>query len=408
MFQDFAIRIGTEFVFGRDAETQVGARLAALGATRVLVHHDGGDYLRSTGLLDRVLASLTAAGLETIELGGVQPNPRLSLVREGVALAVSSGVDAVLAIGGGSVIDSAKAIALGAATPERDVWDYFTGAATPERTLPVGVVLTVPASGSESSQVTVVNNEEEHLKLLVSDPVVRPALALMNPALTTTLPAFPTACGIVDMFSHICERYFCADEDFGVIDRMAEGALRTLVEVGPRCLADLNDYECRAQIMWISSIAQNNTLGVGRDQDWSTHTIANELSALYDTPHGATLSIIMGSWMRVAAARAPKRFARFAQEVFGLRNEWMDNADLAARGIEATEAFFRALGMPVCFADLDLPRDGVETMLDRIEFFGADQAIGSVARLDRDDCRRIYELAFDGPQATKLGLTQRV
>ncbi|OZG61940.1 NADH-dependent butanol dehydrogenase [Bifidobacterium lemurum] len=394
MFQDFSIRIGTEFVFGRDVEREAGPRLAAMGAHTVLVHHDGGAYLEANGLLDAVRDSLRGAGLDVVELGGVRPNPRLTLVREGVALAVERGVDAVLAIGGGSVIDSAKAIALGAADPEIDVWDYFTGAAAAKRTLPVAVVLTVPASGSESSQVTVINNEEEHLKLLVSDPVARPALALMNPALSATLPAYPTACGIVDMFSHICERYFCADEEFGVIDRMAEGALRTLVDVAPRCLADLTDYECRAQIMWISTIAQNNTLGVGRDQDWGTHTIANELSALYDTPHGATLSIIMGPWMRVASERAPRRFARYAQEVFGVRNETMSNADLARRGIEATEDFFRSLGMPTSFAALDLPRDGVERMLDNIAFYGPDDSIGSVARLDRDDCRRVFELAF--------------
>ena len=393
MFQDFSIRIGTEFVFGRDAERQVGVRLAELGVRTVLVHHDGGAYLGATGLLGTVRASLRDAGLDIVELGGVRPNPRLALVREGVELAIDRRVDAVLAVGGGSVIDSAKAIALGAAAHDVDVWDYFTGKATPKRTLPVGVVLTVPASGSESSQVTVINNEDEHLKLLVSDPVVRPALAFMNPALSATLPAFPTACGVVDMFSHICERYFCADEEFGVIDRMAEGALRTLVDVAPRCLADLTNYECRAQIMWISTIAQNNTLGVGRDQDWGTHTIANELSALYDTPHGATLSIIMGSWMRVAAERAPLRFARYAQEVFGIRNETMSNADMARRGIEATEVFFRNLGMPTSFADADLPTNGVERMLDNIEFYGSDRAIGSVARLNRDDCRRVFCLA---------------
>ncbi|MDB6595707.1 iron-containing alcohol dehydrogenase [Bifidobacterium longum] len=394
--RDFTICIGTTFVFGRDAETKVGDELGAKGVSRVLIHHDGGAYLETSGLLDAVRRSLGRAGISYTELGGVKPNPRLTLVREGIAIAKARNVDAVVAIGGGSVIDSAKAIALGAAG-ERDVWDYFTGKVPVERTLPVAVVLTCPASGSESSQVAVINNEHEHSKLTLSEPVLRPTFAFMNPELSVTVPAFPTACGIVDMFSHICERYFSADNEIGVIDRMAEGALRTLVDVGPKSLADLADYDLRAQIMWISTIAQNNTLGVGREQDWSTHLIANELSALYDTPHGATLSIIMGSWMRVASEKAPFRFARYATEVFGIRPGSMNETELARRGIAATESFFRSLGMPVSFKDFDLPGDGIERMLDNIDFYGPDATIGSIARLDRDDCRRIYELAVTGP-----------
>ena len=369
--RDFTICIGTTFVFGRDAETKVGDELGAKGVSRVLIHHDGGAYLETSGLLDAVRRSLGRAGISYTELGGVKPNPRLTLVREGIAIAKARNVDAVVAIGGGSVIDSAKAIALGAAG-ERDVWDYFTGKVPVDRTLPVAVVLTCPASGSESSQVAVINNEHEHSKLTLSEPVLRPAFAFMNPELSVTVPAFPTACGIVDMFSHICERYFSADNEIGVIDRMAEGALRTLVDVGPKSLADLADYDLRAQIMWISTIAQNNT-------------------------HGATLSIIMGSWMRVASEKAPFRFARYATEVFGIRPGSMNETELARRGIAATESFFRSLGMPVSFKDFDLPGDGIERMLDNIDFYGPDATIGSIARLDRDDCRRIYELALTGP-----------
>ena len=400
MFKDFALQIGTKFVFGRDAECKVGAELAQLGAGKALIHHDGSSYLEDTGLLPAIRNSLAAEGIGYVELAGVQPNPRLSLVREGIDLAKRIGVDAVLAIGGGSAIDSAKAIALGAAS-DCDVWDYFTGAATPTRTLPVAVVLTLPASGSESSQVAVINNTEKGMKLLVSAPVVRPALAFMNPKLSTTLPAFQTACGIVDMFSHICERYFTDDPEFGVIDGMAEAVLRTLCDIGPKCLAEPDNYDHRAQIMWISTIAQNNTLGVGRDQDWSTHIIGNELSALYDIPHAATLSIVMGSWMRVACTGNPARFARYAREVFGLEDEAGDVSTLASRGIEATEAFFRSLGMPVSFIEFGVPTNEVDRMLDNIEFFGPDQAIGSVARLNRDDCRRVYEAAFEGAQTSK-------
>lgn len=390
--RDFTLKIGTEFIFGHRAEEYVGPRFLSLGITHVLIHHDGGDYLESSGLLQSVRCSLKASGIGYTELGGVKPNPKLSLVRKGVTLARDHGVDAVLAVGGGSVIDSAKAIALGAAG-DCDVWDYFTGSTPVERTLPVAVVLTCPASGSESSQVTVINNEQEHVKITLSEPPLRPAFAFMNPALSTTVPAFPTACGIVDMFSHICERYFSADEEIGVIDRMAEGALRTLIDIGSKSLANLADYDLRAQIMWISTIAQNNTLGVGREQDWSTHLIANELSALYDTPHGATLSIIMGSWMRVASERAPMRFARYASEVFGIEAGSLSEAELAERGIRATEAFFQSLDMPISFADFNLPTDGIEQMLDNIDFYGPDNTIGSIAHLNRADCRSIYEMA---------------
>lgn len=393
MFQDFNICINTRFIFGRGAEKQVGQEFAKLGVGRILIHHDGGSYLQASGLLDAIRESCDQAGVRYVELGGVQPNPRLGKVREGIDFARREGVEGVLAIGGGSCIDSAKAIGLGLAG-DCDVWDYFTGKAEPKATLPVGAVLTCPASGSESSQVTVINNEEEHQKLLVSDPVVRPALAFMNPQLSESLPAFPTACGVVDMFSHICERYFTKDETFGLIDRMSEGALRTLTQIGPKSVVDGGNYEYRAQIMWASTIAQNNTLGVGREQDWSTHTIANELSALYDTPHGATLSIIMGSWMRYCIKKAPRRFARYAQEVFGIHDETMDVTDLALRGVTATENFFASMNMPISFADYLIPEDGIEQMLDKIDFYGPDQAIGSVVRLNRDDCRTILQMAL--------------
>ncbi|WEV46329.1 iron-containing alcohol dehydrogenase [Bifidobacterium sp. ESL0690] len=400
MFQDFTLCINTKFVFGHDAETKVGEELAALGGVHtVLLHHDGGAYL--TQLVDTIKASLKAVGIGFVEFVGVQPNPRLNTVRKAIDFARENKVDAVVAIGGGSAIDSGKAIALGVAN-DGDVWDFFTGKRKVEKTLPVAAVLTNPASGSESSQVTVVNNEDEHMKLLVSVPVIRPVLAFMNPALTASVPAFPTACGIVDMFSHICERYFTDNDDFGVIDRMAEGALRTLTQVGPQCLADLSNYEYRAQIMWTATVAQNNTLGIGREQDWSTHLLGNELSALYDTPHGATLSIMMGAWMNTACKKNPRRFARYAQEVFGLHDETMDAMVLARRGIEATQRFFVSLGMPISFDDYQVPTDGVEQMLDNIEFYGPDHTIGAVARLNRDDCRQIYRDAFHRADAASF------
>lgn len=393
MLHNFDICIGTRFLFGRKAETQIGSILHQDGIRNVLIHHDNGRYLYDTGLLKAVEDQLTAEGITFRELGGVLPNPRLSLVREGIELARKEQIDLVLAIGGGSVIDSSKAIALGAVS-DGDVWEYFTGARQPGRTLPVAVLLTCPATGSESSQVAVVNNTDENRKLLVSHPVLRPAYAFMDPELTYTLPQFLTACGVTDMFSHTCERYFCPDDEVGVIDRMAEGILRTLVDVGPKVLQEPDNYTYRAEIMWVGSIAHNNTVGIGREQDWGTHEIGNELSALYDTPHGATLSIIMGSWMRYVYQSHPERFARYAREVFGVQWDGTNTLEAAEEGIRRTEAYFQSMGMPISFAEMNIPTDRIEDMLDRIAFRGEDHCIGGIARLSRDDCRKIYEMAF--------------
>lgn len=393
MLQDFNICINTNFVFGKDALNQIGSKLKQMGIQKVLIHHDNGKFLYDGGLLDRIKKQLSQEGIESLELGGVLPNPRLSLVREGIYLAKKEQVDMVLAIGGGSVIDSAKAIGLGAVS-DTDVWDYFTGAEIPERSLPIGVILTCPATGSESSDVAVINHVELGKKLLVSSPVIRPAVAFMNPQLTCSLPPFLTACGVVDMFSHVCERYFTPDLEIGVIDRMAEGILKTLVDIGPRVLQEPDNYAYRAEIMWIGSIAHNDTVGIGRVQDWSTHVIGNELSALYDTPHGATLSIIMGAWMRYVYQEKPERFARFAKEVFGVQWNGNNTLEAAFQGILKTEEYFRSMGMPVSFEDYGIPTDEVEKMLDQIAFGGEDDSIGGIKRLNREDCRRIFETAF--------------
>lgn len=358
----------------------------------MLIHHDNGKFLYDTGLLSDIVSQLNMEGIQTSELGGVLPNPRLSLVREGIARVKQEKIDFILAIGGGSVIDSAKAIGLGAAA-DTDVWDFFTGQRQPDVTIPVGVVLTCPATGSESSAVAVVNNTDAGMKLLISHPVVRPVLAFMDPELTCSLPKFLTACGIVDMFSHVCERYFSPDDEIGVIDRMSEGILKTLAELGPKVLAEPSNYSARAEIMWIGTIAHNNTVGIGRTQDWATHEIGNELSALYDTPHGVTLSVIMGSWMRYVYRKKPMRFARYAREVFGVEWDGTDSLEAAEKGIEKTEAYFQKLGMPISFKEFGIPTDRIEDMLDRIAFHGEDRSIGGIVRLNREDCRKIYEMA---------------
>lgn len=396
MINNFDLCIGTKFVFGRNAQCKVGKELKDRGISKVLLNYDGGEYL--SHVLFDIKNSLHKYNIDFVDLGGVEPNPKLSLVRKGIEVVKNNCIDGIVAIGGGSVIDSSKAIGIGAAG-NCDVWDYFTGFAKVKSSLPVFSVLTLPASGSESSKVVVINNDSEHLKLLISNTIVRPVVAFMNPELTLSVPAYPTACGIVDMFSHICERYFSDDNDFGVVDSMCEGVLRTLISIGPRCLENLENYDLRAQIMWISTIAQNNTFSIGRNEDWSTHTLANEISALYNTPHGATLSIIMCSWMKVASSKNAKRFARYAKEVFGISTEanvsTVDSESyLVNKGILETEKFFKSLGMPTSFEDAGLPKDGIDKMLSQIEFFGEDNSIGSVARLNPDDCKKIYQLSM--------------
>jgi len=393
MLQDFNICIGTNFIFGRDAQKRVGAELAKLKVKKVLIHHDNGKFLYDTGLLNELRNDLSECGIQSVELGGVLPNPRLTLVYEGILLAKSENVDFVIAIGGGSVIDSAKAIAMGFFY-SGDVWDLFTGKSEAINTLPVGVILTCPATGSESSTVTVVNNTVEGIKLLVSNPMIRPKIVFMNPELTYSLPKFLTACGIVDMFSHTCERYFTPDEEIGVIDCMAEGILKTLVNIGFKVLNESTNYSYRAEIMWIGTIAHNNTVGIGRIQDWATHEIGNELSALYDTPHGATLSIIMGSWMRYVYEKKPERFARYAREVFGVEWNGSNTLEAAYNGIVKTEEFFKKIGMPISFSDFNIATDRIEDMLDKMAFRGTDHAIGGIVRLDRSDCKKIFEMAF--------------
>lgn len=393
MLCDFDICIQTRFVFGKDAEKKIGRILKNNGTKKILIHHDNGKYLYDTGLLEELQSQLEENEIAYIELGGVLPNPRLSLVREGIELVKREQVDLILAVGGGSVIDSAKAIGLGAVS-EGDVWSYFTGERTPEKTLPVAVLLTCPATGSESSMVAVVNNTDENRKLLVSNPVLRPEYAFMNPELTYSLPGFLTACGVTDMFSHVCERYFAPDDEIGVIDRMSEGILKTLVDVGPKVLEDPKNYAYRAEIMWCGTIAHNNTVGIGRMQDWATHEIGNELSALYDTPHGATLSIIMSSWMRYVYQKKPERFARYAREVFGVSWDGTNTLQAAEEGIRQTEAYFIRMGMPISFHEAKVPTDRIEDMLDRIAFRGEDNCIGGIVRLSREDCRNIYKMAF--------------
>ncbi len=386
----------TKVIFGKDRENEVGALVKAYGGTKVLVHFGGGSVKRS-GLLDRVLASLDAAGIAHVELGGVVPNPRLSKVREGIELGKKEGVDFLLAVGGGSVIDSTKAIGYGMCC-DGDVWDFYEGKAVPAACLPIGCVLTIAAAGSEMSSSSVITNEEGWKKRGVNNDLSRARFAVMNPELTYTLPAYQTASGCVDILYHTIERYFSGGETVEPTDYMAEGLMRTILEMAPKAIAEPTDYESHAAIMWAGSLSHNGLTGAGRGGrgrvgDWASHQLEHELSGMFDVTHGAGLAAVWGGWSRYVMPAAPARFARFARNVMGVQMEGDDIA-VALAGIEAFEAFLRSIHMPTNIRELGL--ELTEAQIDELSwkctFFGK-RTIGSVKVLELEDIKAIYHMA---------------
>lgn len=395
---DFTYQIPTKFVFGRDAESHAGEQAKALGVEKVLLHYGGGSVIRS-GLLARVKTSLEEAGVAYVELGGVKPNPRLSLAQEGIALCRKEGVGAVIAVGGGSTIDSAKCIALGVPY-DGDVWDYYRdleeGQTRPApNPIPVGVVLTIPAAGSESSDGSVITNEDGWFKRAFGCEAMRAKFALLNPELTFTLPDYQTACGVTDMYAHVLERYFTNTPNTVVIDRVAEGILKTLVDVAPRVLADPTNYDLRAEIMWAGTIAHNDTAGVGREQDWASHNIEHELSAKYDIAHGAGLAIVFPAWMKYCLQHDVKRFAMYAKNVYGVCAEGKSDEEVALEGIQCTKDFFHRIGMPVSLAELNVEiNDAVLREMAEKVAKNPHGKVGNFVRLSPDDIVEIYKLAL--------------
>ena len=340
----------TKFVFGRDTQRQAGALVREAGGTRALVVYGGGSVVRS-GLLSQVLASLDEAGVAHVELGGVRPNPRSGLVYEGIRLCREHQLDFLLALGGGSSIDTAKAIADGVPY-DGDFWDFYCGKARPQRALPHGCVLTIPAAGSEGSNSSVITLEEGNLKRGLNTELHRPRFAIMNPELTFTLPRYQLACGVTDMMAHIMERYFTTTPDVALTDRLAEALLLSIIEAGPRALENAADYESHATLMWAGMLAHNNSVGVGREQDWASHQISHELAARYDCAHGASLAVIFPAWMKYTYKHDTARFVRFATVVWGVQREGRSDEEVALAGIAAMEAFFTSLGMPHTLADV--------------------------------------------------------
>ena len=348
--RDFTFYAPTEVVFGRESEEQVALLVKKYGGHRVLVHY-GSESARRSGLLDKVCGLLEGADVTYVMLGGVVPNPRLSKVREGIALCRAHGVDFILAVGGGSVIDSAKAIASGVPY-EGDVWDFYVGKAQPATCLPVASVLTIPAAGSEMSEASVITNEDGDVKLGYSNNKSRPKFAIMNPCRTFTLPARQTAAGVTDIMMHTMERYFNTDCDMTLTDAVAEALMRTMRECVFAVLKNPKDYRNRAQIMWAGSLAHNDVTGSRANGDWATHQIEHELSAMFDVTHGAGLAAVWPSWARYVFRENVSRFVRFAVNVTGVENDYTDPEGTALKGIEAMERFYRAIGMPTNIPEL--------------------------------------------------------
>ena len=391
---DFSFWSPTYFAFGRGAEARTGELVRRFGGRKALLHY-GGKSAVASGLIDRVKSSLAEAGVEFVELGGVKPNPRSSLIEEGVRLAIAEGVDFLLAVGGGSVIDSAKGIAIGAANGGE--WRrFYVGREVKVRpaipaALPVGVVLTIAAAGSEASTNSVVNLEPENLKRAAGGDILRPKFAVMNPELTMTLPPFQTACGLADMFAHLCERYFSPTKDVSLTDNLCEAVMKTVVEEGARVMADPNDYQARANIMWAGTLAHNDICGAGRVQDWASHGIEHELSALYDCAHGAGLAVVMPAWMTYVHATDDARFARFARNVFGVGIGESD-ADAALAGIGAFRRWLKSLGLPLTFAELGAREEDIPLLVKTLNLSG--NTLGGFRPLDEADVAAIYRMCL--------------
>lgn len=390
--ENFAYYTPTKVVFGKGAEKQTGELVKEQGCRKVLVHYGGGSAVRS-GLLDRIYSSLDENGISYISLGGVVPNPRLSLIYRGIDMCRKEGVDFILAVGGGSVIDSAKAIGYGMAN-EGDVWDFYEGLRTAQDCLPIGAVLTISAAGSEMSNSSVITKEEGWLKRGYKSDLCRPRFAVMNPELTVTLPKYQTSCGCVDIMMHTMERYFNMSDNMELTDGISEHLLRTVMKNAEILMDDPENYNARAEVMWAGSLSHNGLTGCGTDGgDWACHQLEHELGGMFDVAHGAGLAAVWGSWARYVMDARPERFARFAVNVMGVIPGG-DDQETALKGIEAMEDFYRRIEMPVCIRDMGilLTEEQMRKLAEKCGHFGR-RTVGCVKKLTEEDMYQIYVLA---------------
>ena len=386
---NFTFYSPTQFVFGKGTENESGAYVKKYGGSKVLVHYGSGSVVRS-GLLDRVKKSLEAEGIAYVELGGVQPNPRDTLIYKGIELCRKENVDFILAVGGGSVIDSAKGIAVGVGY-EGDFWDFYEKKLGVTKALPIGTVLTIAAAGSEGSGASVVTKEEGMLKRDVGSDLLRPKFSILNPELTFTLPAYQTACGATDIMAHVFERYFTNTEEVECTDRLCEALLLTMVKETPRVIENPENYGARANIMWAGTVAHNDIVGVGRSQDWNSHNIEHELSGLYDCAHGAGLAVIMPAWMEFVYKHDVNRFVQMATRVFGCELDEANPENTAKEGIRAFRRFLHSIGMPINFAELGAKEEDIPVLVEKHGV--GDGLTWGFVRLSAKDIAEIYTIA---------------
>lgn len=391
--QGFTYYAPTEIVFGKGAEDQLTAMVKKYGGSRVMLVYGGGSVVKS-GLLPKLEEQLKKDGIDYITLGGVQPNPLLSLIREGITKAVEWKADMIIGVGGGSAIDSAKAIAHGTANPGTDVWKFWKLEEPLTKSLPIGVVLTIPAAGSETSSSAVITNKEIGEKRGINTDFNRPRFALMNPELTYTLPLNQVACGIVDIMMHTLDRYFTPVDGNEMTDELSEALLRTVIRNGRKAMTDPKDYDAMSELMWCGSISHTGMTGLGRPMEFSIHQLGHELGGKFDIAHGETLSTVWGSWATYVYKVNPARFARYAKTVWGVDGAKSDE-EAAKEGIDKTVAYFKELGMPVCFSDAPMgiqPAEVVKDLALRCSFYEKRQ-VGQFKKLSKDDLEEIYTLA---------------
>ncbi len=391
----------TKVMFGEGTEENLPALLKQQNAKKVLLHYGGKSAVKS-GLIDRVKKMMDDAGISYVELGGVVPNPRLSLVYKGIELCKKEGVDFLLAVGGGSVIDSAKAIAYGAVY-DGDVWDFYDKKAKPEKALGVGVILTLAATGSEMSDSSVITNEDGQKKRGCNSDLSRPRFAILDPTFTMTLPAYQTSCGCTDIIMHTLERWFTSKGNMDLTDGIAASVIKTVMKYAPKLLEDPNDYKGRAEVMWAGTLSHNGLTGCGNGgNDFATHRLEHEVSGIYDIAHGAGLAAIWGSWARYVKDNCPERFVKFAEEVMDIDPKGLTEDEIIEKGIAAMEEFFRSIDMPVSLKELGIdPSDEDLKLLAKKCFEATGGPFGAAKLLDEEDFFNIYKKSIDGPDAKK-------
>ncbi|MHB1377113.1 MAG: iron-containing alcohol dehydrogenase [Candidatus Humimicrobiaceae bacterium] len=385
--ENFIFKNETKIIFGRGTENDVGKEVLKYG--RKVLFHYGGGSIKKSGLYEKIMKSLKNSGLTIFELGGVKPNPVVSLIREGIKICRENDIDFILAVGGGSVIDSVKAISMGV-NYKGDIWDFFEGKAKLESAVPTGVIVTIPAAGSESSVVTVITNEVGLIKRGFHSSMLLPKFAILNPELTFTLPVFQVACGAADILAHTFERYFTQSKNVDLTDRLCEGLMKSVIKNSKIAISDQGNYDAMAELMWAGTIAHNGILGTGRIEDWASHKFGHELSALYGITHGASLAVMFPAWMKYVYKYNIERFAQFAARVFNIDADFNDEERLALMGIKEIENYFKEIGLPVTLKELNVSSENFELMAQKAVAKGP---IGNFIKISKEDAVKIYELA---------------